>query len=769
MSILTIDKFLPDEPPYSSNEIAGLFFKNADIINPSTWMTIVNESETVKNEEWLNLEKAQSNEDKFLASLEGYVVEPVIITEKAPVTYQIFISDDGDKLNYLVNNTVQGQPKSNEILIFIEADKDVFSKRILHVKVGGEVTFNNMPMYQLIHPITEIPKKKLIDLLKASDDKKKFEDEFLLYVRLRAQVKEFAFSQISSGLKKAIDKINSEVKIGEDKWNPDKGNKTINFSIFHGMDAALKRVIGFTSNIEKIVKKRRLKRFDKIRVALSTVVHQLNKALEILYEINNFIKKISDHVFALVVGVWNGLVDMINGLIFLIKLVFDGAKLVSKGTRKAAEFAGDNDYRATIEQMDNVMDSLRKINLVKVFSNILTNGKEIIGKIDFNQFAQKLKSGAKNAGKKAKEAFSLSTYEIAYYIGYVATFFIPVGWIAAVLGKLGKVGKLLGGTLKWVDDMMGRLVGVTIKGLQKAAKPLTEFLRAFAKKLAGGTNAMIKGVQDIFHAIKRWLAGFLHNVLEDVLKLWRIADDTIKLIKEFGVILIRGGDDRLVPAYARNNNYSVFYEGQTIKSGPEEVVRAFMKKLEKIHKTPKSRGGGENGVKKELQKNASKLSRKALKKLDDLVEEARIKWKILEERAGVAAVLQGKVNGKELIIGKYTAKGIHKDTLTNLRHPVINHWLNEIAEKALRNRRTHGRCAEPLAISEYLFEAEKLLGIAKGKMTMEQAKKVLSGTVSKAKRIHNSKDSKLAHGLHKSACKSCNPLLSYFKIIEDFN
>jgi len=56
-------------------------------------------------------------------------------------------------------------------------------------------------------------------------------------------------------------------------------------------------------------------------------------------------------------------------------------------------------------------------------------------------------------------------------------------------------------------------------------------------------------------------------------------------------------------------------------------------------------------------------------------------------------------------------------------------------------------------------------------MSIEKAREVLKGSVSKAKSINNNNTPRgiLSHGLHKSACRSCNPLLKYFNIIEDFN
>ena len=104
--------------------------------------------------------------------------------------------------------------------------------------------------------------------------------------------------------------------------------------------------------------------------------------------------------------------------------------------------------------------------------------------------------------------------------------------------------------------------------------------------------------------------------------------------------------------------------------------------------------------------------------------------------------------------------------MRGLRHPLVDEWLEVLAPEVLQRRGTHGRCAEPINISEWLFRAEEALKIPKGSLKIEQAREIFSSVISKAKAIQNNDVDKLIHRLDKQACRSCNPLLKYFNIIE---
>lgn len=171
-------------------------------------------------------------------------------------------------------------------------------------------------------------------------------------------------------------------------------------------------------------------------------------------------------------------------------------------------------------------------------------------------------------------------------------------------------------------------------------------------------------------------------------------------------------------------------------------------------------------------KRASKEQKVFLKKIDmnvvlrQYADEALTTWKDAFTRPGAVGVLEGEINGKIYQAVSYSSKGILKSKLVGRRHRLVQEWLTEIAEKEIKSRRNHGKCAEPVCISEFLFEAEKQLGMKANSMKIQQAREILSKSRSRAVAIPNGEADRLIHGLTKKACRSCNPMLHYFKIIE---
>lgn len=164
----------------------------------------------------------------------------------------------------------------------------------------------------------------------------------------------------------------------------------------------------------------------------------------------------------------------------------------------------------------------------------------------------------------------------------------------------------------------------------------------------------------------------------------------------------------------------------------------------------------------------TKISKKARKLLNNKLDDALRKWKNPVNRPGVVAILEGKINGKIVTITGYTSKGLTKAQIRARRHPLVDEWLEFLAPSKLRKRPTHGKCAEPINISEWIFEVEKALNMKKGSMKIEQARKIFSEVASKAISIQNGNAHQFINGLDKVACRSCNPLLKYFNIAEIF-
>lgn len=151
--------------------------------------------------------------------------------------------------------------------------------------------------------------------------------------------------------------------------------------------------------------------------------------------------------------------------------------------------------------------------------------------------------------------------------------------------------------------------------------------------------------------------------------------------------------------------------------------------------------------------------------LKQYADDALIKWKNPYTRPGAVGVLEGEINGKMYQVISYSSKGLTKEQIIGRRHTLVQEWLTEIADIKLRKRPTHGKCAEPICISEFLFEIERQLGMKANSLKIDEARKILSKSKSKALRIDNVKEP-LIQGLRKEACATCNPMLKYFNITE---
>ena len=158
-----------------------------------------------------------------------------------------------------------------------------------------------------------------------------------------------------------------------------------------------------------------------------------------------------------------------------------------------------------------------------------------------------------------------------------------------------------------------------------------------------------------------------------------------------------------------------------------------------------------------LMKTVLRLSDEAEILLKKYADNAVLAYTKLD-RPSVVSVLEGK--GKRVFAYSNKSK-LATDEIPKGLHPLVKKWLSKEADKSLRLRRTHGKCAEPATISKWLWEIDP-----KGKMKIKQARKEFDGVVSKAIKIKGRKIKDFEHGQIKPACHSCNPLLEHFNILE---
>jgi hypothetical protein len=170
-------------------------------------------------------------------------------------------------------------------------------------------------------------------------------------------------------------------------------------------------------------------------------------------------------------------------------------------------------------------------------------------------------------------------------------------------------------------------------------------------------------------------------------------------------------------------------------------------------------------------KDADKLlqTEKAVEEVFVLTQETRTllqKWAdnavkgfVKADRPAVVSVLEG--NGKRIFA--YSNKtGLDLAELPKGLHPLVEQFLKD-ADEILKLRRTHGKCAEPAAISKWLWEIDPV-----GRMPIERARQEFEGVVSSAKSINSKAFSPKLHGKYIKACESCKPILKHFNIKEVF-
>ncbi len=527
-----------------------------------------------------------------------------------------------------------------------------------------------------------------------------------------------------------------------------------------------RQVISFIGDIESVVNKGidTLKSFktlqDFVKGRLSPLLSLLSEAKAFLNDPVEKGLQLAEAGFvmlnAFIVGVLNSLIDTIKGIFDLISLACKAIVALNKEAAKAV--ASPASYASMLfEMLENVIETVQ-----------LTFTME-----NFNAFFAFLKK-AVSFILSTPPSLNIHVDAIAYYTGYIIGFIIEEVVMAILTGGAKTVAEA---------------VKLVVQSIRKLATSMAQFGAKSARKLRAITEVSIDALLTIFDLIREklrnvprllddlweWLKALLtkgkslyDDVTDWLLKQYKIAQATIDLMKELGVLIIKKIDNTqgLDRVLVTPNGYSIRYGDKTLLEGSEEAIVAFSKRIDEIR-----RSSGSKGVKKHLDdvasgaKHALGLSKRALRILDDLINDAlRIH---ADKRPGVGAVLEGNLNGSNTIIKNYSGRGLTKAQRRGKMHPLVLEWLDN-APEILRKRSTHGNCAENFNISDWLFEAERKMKMKKGSLKIEQARSVFEGVVSKAKAIENNNVDKLVHGLHKSACHSCNPMLKHFNITEVF-
>jgi YwqJ-like deaminase len=467
-----------------------------------------------------------------------------------------------------------------------------------------------------------------------------------------------------------------------------------------------------------------------------------------------------EYMFAHICGVVNGIIDMVAGFFTFIGWIL---QLIGGGIEGAAGVQANADYYLplVLEYADNFMQAIKKINWGDVWKTVKQGIKRLWDAVDFDAIMANMQ---------------INRRQLGYYMGYIGInilgCFTGLGEIAA-LTRIGKLGGWLGQMMEAVANTVGKLPA----GLKLTAEGVFAVLKGYISLLVKGTQSVIELINSIFEVMLKWIfkasariikigAEVFEDITEWLLLHYKIGKATAEMFKELGIIILRhigeNPGDRKQLAIA-NTLYTINYKGQRLAEGTEEAIVAFAKKIDDIRNSKGNKEAEEwlDDVAKN-RRAALSLSEEAAHLLEKYANDALTKWG-RSSRPGAVAVLEGKINGKTVRVINYSGKSpFHINP-----HPVVEEWLS-IQISFLKSRKTFGKCGEPANISEFLYMAEKELGIAEGKITMAEAKEILSGSVSQARAIKGRNHKPVEHNTFKEACNTCNTLLKDFGIKEKF-
>ncbi|WP_278555299.1 hypothetical protein [Elizabethkingia bruuniana] len=419
----------------------------------------------------------------------------------------LFVSDDGNKVKECYEVV---KPADDEVILFLESDKDTFSRDTLYGRMSDKIRkqftdkngnlksnlFDNEIM-KSVRMHADINQEVIAELMKNGY----IEDEiitkgffiFLRYVMMGVSAPAKALGWVMNKIGDGIDFL----KIPDKFWDTEsegyyfqKDTLIENLSIPTNKLNTLKNL--FTDK----------KGFNLADITPQLVDDIILKQIGIIEAFignyNSYVKTKIEGVFkdienphtqqqtgdlaeriAFVCGLWNGLVDFVSSIFKFLSSLLEAPFDVSK------------DFQYTLELVDNFLALLNDKNLWENIENAASEAvKNIIAYLK---------------EKNAEDVNWVRVYYITgFTISFIGTFFIPIADVAKI-SEVGKVGEIL---VK-INEEIGKTISQSAKfvkiqtaeAYQKAGKALQELLEMFAK----GGRKLQDFVEKLWKEIAEWL------------------------------------------------------------------------------------------------------------------------------------------------------------------------------------------------------------------------------------------------------------------------
>ncbi|HFK5508304.1 hypothetical protein [Elizabethkingia anophelis] len=419
----------------------------------------------------------------------------------------LFVSDDGNKVKECYEVV---KPADDEVILFLESDKDTFSRDALYGRMSDKIRkqftdkngnlksnlFDNEIM-KSVRMHADINQEVIAELMKNGY----IEDEiitkgffiFLRYVMMGVSAPAKALGWVSNKIGDGIDFL----KIPDKFWDTEsegyyfqKDTLIENLSIPTDKLNTLKNLFtdkkGFnlTDITPQLVDDIILKQIATIEAFIGNFNSYVKAKIEgIFKDIENPHTQqqtgdLAERI-AFVCGLWNGLVDFVSSIFKFL------------GSLLEAPFDISKDFQYTLELVDNF---LALLNDEKLWENVDNAASEAVKNI--------------MAYLKEKNADNVNWVRVYYITGFtisfIGTFFIPIADIAKI-SEVGKVGEILAK----INEEIGKTISQSAKfvkiqtaeAYQKAGKALQELLEMFAK----GGKKLQDFVEKLWKEIAEWL------------------------------------------------------------------------------------------------------------------------------------------------------------------------------------------------------------------------------------------------------------------------
>ncbi|MGB1218031.1 MAG: hypothetical protein ACPG5P_09150, partial [Saprospiraceae bacterium] len=274
--------------------------------------------------------------------------------------------------------------------------------------------------------------------------------------------------------------------------------------------------------------------------------------------------------FSMLIGVWNGLVDMVSGLLSLPGLFARGGEIGRDALKKITENPTFY-FELMLEFMDNFIQAVTTIDWGAILQEFVKNYQALKYYLAFSLAS--LLDG--------KTKLDITIQEIGYYLGYVCFSVAELFFPYAKIGKIENASdlvKLMGNNAKTFAKSAGNAGKVTVQVIAKSFENFISFLRS-------GKKNFIELFKRIFKGLKEWVETTIakYTLREFSPNTLKLLEGTNLYVRRIESTLETIGPGVVGAVVKRKNTYGLFEDsGKLVLEGSEIIISKAIKS-EKVY------------------------------------------------------------------------------------------------------------------------------------------------------------------------------------------